>query len=407
MRPHPAMDQELVDRLRVQLVQPEPEPPPPPPPAPPPTGVSARAKRIVKGAIRRGIAWYVDPVTQQTADRSADRVEQQVLPKLEEIERLLERDDEKDLYALAINFELLKGELRAIRRTIEELGWAIAPDAGLDGAGTRLSEFRSRINTLERRARAAPASATPAAPAKQEPEAPVPAPAPGSSGFDYVGFERRFRGDPSAVLATMKERYLDLLRENSPVLDVGCGRGELLAALRDEGVPATGVDLDSGMVAEAAELGLDVHEGDAVAFLRSQPDATLGSIISTQVVEHLELEPLLELLELSAAKLRPGGVFIAETPNPGALFVLGNSYAMDPTHVRPLHPALMAFLCEGAGFQQVEIRFFAPAEGYHLPLIDDPGAPEWVSKINQAFHRLNDTIFGPQDYAVVASTAPR
>ncbi|MCU1447925.1 MAG: class SAM-dependent methyltransferase [Acidimicrobiales bacterium] len=404
MRPHPALDEEMVERLREQLGEPA-TPPPLPPPSetpPPPTGPTAQAKRIVKGAIRRGIAWYVDPVTQQTADRTADRVEQRVLPKLDELERLLERDDDPDVQSLAVNFELLKGEVRALRRTVEQLGWAIAPDAGLDGAGDRLSEFRARISAVERRARAAPSGEAPAAAPKESTPA---ATTPSSGGFDYVGFERRFRGDPALVLETMKERYLDVLRNNAPVLDVGCGRGELLAVLRDEGIPGVGVDLDSGMVAEAAELGLDVHEGDAVAFLRAQPEGSYGSIISTQVVEHLELEALLQLLELSAARLRPGGVFIAETPNPGALFVLGNSYAMDPTHVRPLHPALMAFLCEGAGFQHIEIRFFAPAEGYHLPLIDDPDAPEWASKINQAFIRLNDTIFGPQDYAVVAATA--
>jgi len=143
-----------------------------------------------------------------------------------------------------------------------------------------------------------------------------------------------------------------------------------------------------------------------VAFLRSRPEGSLGAIISTQVVEHLELDDLIELLELSVTRLRPGGVFIAETPNPGALFVLGNSYAMDPTHVRPLHPALLSFLCEGAGFRHIEVRFFAPAEEYHLPLIDDPEAPGWVEQINQAFSRLNDTIFGPQDYAIAGTTAP-
>ena len=404
MRPHPAMDDELVSRLREQLGQPAPAPAPPAPSPAVPTGPSARAKGIVKGVIRRGIAWYVDPVTQRTADSTADRVEQKVIPKLDEIERLLERDDERDAQALAVNFELLKGEVRALRRVIEDLGWAIAPDAGIDGASDRLGEFRARVSTLERRARAIASGAAHASQPEQPDAAPPPA---ASSGFDYVGFERRFRGDPALVLETMKERYLDLLRGNAPVLDVGCGRGELLAVLRDEGVPAAGVDLDAGMVAEAVELDLDVHQDDAVAFLRAQPEGAFGSIISTQLEEHLELDSLLQLIELAATQLRPGGVFIAETPNPGALFVLGNSYVMDPTHVRPLHPALMAFLCEGGGFQRVEVRFFAPADGYHLPLIDDPQAPEWTSKINQAFTQLNDTIFGPQDYAVVASTPTR
>ena len=46
----------------------------------------------------------------------------------------------------------------------------------------------------------------------------------------------------------------------------------------------------------------------------------------------------------------------AETPNPASLVVLGNSYVLDPTHVRPLHPSLMVFLCEGAGFRDDKKR---------------------------------------------------
>jgi hypothetical protein len=115
---------------------------------------------------------------------------------------------------------------------------------------------------------------------------------------------------------------------------------------------------------------------------------------------------LLELIDLSRSKLRPGGIFIAETPNPASLIVLGNSYVLDPTHVRPLHPSLLAFLCESAGFREVHIEFHAPAEGYHVPLVDDPEAPPWAATVNAAFTKLNDVLFGPQEYAVIATTPP-
>ena len=82
---------------------------------------------------------------------------------------------------------------------------------------------------------------------------------------------------------------------------------------------------------------------------RRLPEQSLGSIISVHVVEHLPLATLVELLELAATRLRPGGIFVAETPNPASLIVLGNSYILDPTHVWPLHPSLLTFLCERAG----------------------------------------------------------
>jgi SAM-dependent methyltransferase len=187
---------------------------------------------------------------------------------------------------------------------------------------------------------------------------------------------------------------------------VGCGRGELLAVLAQAGVEGVGVDNDPAMVAEAADRGVTVQLGDAVAYLRGQPEGSLGAVVAIQVLEHLPLGAVLELIDLAWSRLRPGGVFVAETPNPASLVVLGNSYILDPTHVRPLHPALAAFLCESAGFRDVRLEFWAPAEGYHLAPIDAPDAPAWVGQLNAAFARLNDVLFGPQDYAVVATTAP-
>jgi SAM-dependent methyltransferase len=224
--------------------------------------------------------------------------------------------------------------------------------------------------------------------------------------FDYVGFERRFRGDPEAVAAALAERYLDLLVANPPVVDIGCGRAELVEMLTRRDVEAIGVDTDPSMVAEARDRGLDVRQVDGNSFLRGREPGSLGAIIATHLVEHLEFADLVELLELAATRLRPGGVLIAETPNPTSLVVLGNSFILDPTHLRPLHPSLLTFLCEGAGFRDVRLRFHAPASDYHLPMIDEPDAPPWTKRINEAFAKLNQVLFGPQEYALIATAAP-
>jgi SAM-dependent methyltransferase len=172
-------------------------------------------------------------------------------------------------------------------------------------------------------------------------------------------------------------------------------------------VQAEGVDPDAGMVAEAQGHGRAVHLGDGLAYLRDLPANELGAVISVHVVEHLPLPVLVELLELSAARLRPGGVFVAETPNPMSLIVLGNSYILDPTHVWPLHPSLLTFLAERAGFRDVSLQFYAPAEAYRLPAIDaGPDGPPWVAELNASIERLNEVLFGPQEYALIARTPP-
>ncbi|HEX6539137.1 MAG TPA: class I SAM-dependent methyltransferase [Candidatus Dormibacteraeota bacterium] len=355
-----------------------------------PAGV---AKKQLKRVIRRGIAWYVDGAAQAAAERAARDLEA----------KLPERESERLVQALTINQELMKAELRSVLDELNDLADAIAPTAGLSGARVRMAELRERINDLDRRTRriteAAPGPA-PGTGATVDTAAPA-APA-GSSGFDYLGFERRFRGDSETIVAAQRERYLSVLRDHAPVLDAGCGRGEFVGALGAEGIEAEGVDLDADAVAEAVSRGRAVRLADAVATLRAAPAHHYGGVVSFQVLEHLQLEPLLEMIELSAARLKPGGVFIAETPNPASLIVLGNSYILDPTHVRPLHPLLLIFLCERAGFRDVEVRFFEPASAYQLPLLPDDGLPEWATNINVALTRLNDVLFGPQDYAVIA-----
>lgn len=320
--------------------------------------------------------------------------------------RLGRREVRGSVNSNRINLELLKGEVRAGERKLDELGMAFAPGAGLSGAAARFAELREAVNGLERRLRNLSSSAPASDSDEPEPAAPRADDAPTSTLFNYVGFERRFRGDPEEILANLESRYGDLLMHHQPIVDVGCGRAELLEKLASHGAEVIGVEPDPGMVAEGRARGVTVHEAYASDYLRSVPDHSLGSIFSAHVAEHLQLDVLIELLELSIRKLKPGGVFVAETPNPESLIVLGNSYILDPTHVWPLHPSLLTFLCESAGFRGVKLEFFAPAEGYHLAPVSSETDPELAEGINDALGRLNKVLFGPQEYAVIATTPP-
>ena len=72
----------------------------------------------------------------------------------------------------------------------------------------------------------------------------------------------------------------------SRVLDVGCGDGELMAALRDEKqVDARGLELDSGDVAGAVARGLSVVQGDADTDLADYPDDSFDYAILSQTLQ--------------------------------------------------------------------------------------------------------------------------
>jgi 2-polyprenyl-3-methyl-5-hydroxy-6-metoxy-1,4-benzoquinol methylase len=225
--------------------------------------------------------------------------------------------------------------------------------------------------------------------------------------FDYLGFERRFRGSVEDVTRVLIERYADELESRGPVLDLGCGRGELLAELSRRGVEVVGVEPHEPTAKEARAKGLTVHVTTASEFLKKQPAGSFGAIVTLQVVEHLIVDDLIEMLELSAQALRPGGVFVAETPNPLTILTLHESYLLDPTHIQPVHPALLTFLTERAGFPRSEVRYHAPASTLWFDHVAADGDPQLAERLNQIIDRLNHQLYGPQDYAVWAYTPER
>jgi len=170
----------------------------------------------------------------------------------------------------------------------------------------------------------------------------------------YRGFEDLFRG-PEEMIRERQGAYLELVTGFAPVLDAGCGRGEFLDLLKEKGVEHRGIDLDPEMVARCREKGHDVvEEGDLLELLESLDADALGAVFSAQVIEHLDPSQLQRLLELSLARLRPGGLFIAETVNPHSAAAL-KAFWVDPSHRQPLFPETMLALCQLAGFAAADV----------------------------------------------------
>jgi SAM-dependent methyltransferase len=224
--------------------------------------------------------------------------------------------------------------------------------------------------------------------------------------FDYAGFEDRFRGDEEDIRDRQRQ-YLAVFEGQQDVLDVGCGRGEFLELCRSAGIGARGVELDLDMVLLCREKGLDVIHGEVFAYLATLPDESLGGVFSAQVIEHLPPAAVVELVRLCHRKLRMGARAIFETPNPGCLAVFARSFYIDPTHIRPIHSDGMKFVLESLGFDPVAIQYSMPVEtSARISLLPENGV-EAVREFNRGVERLNDLIFGFQDYAVIGTKARR
>jgi 2-polyprenyl-3-methyl-5-hydroxy-6-metoxy-1,4-benzoquinol methylase len=179
--------------------------------------------------------------------------------------------------------------------------------------------------------------------------------------FDYFMFEQRFRGDMTEI-KQRQESYVDFFRGRRNVVDLGCGRGEFVELLSEQGIPATGIDMNEEMIESCQARGLKVVLAGLFEYLESRPDRSIGGIFSAQVVEHLSSNQIMRLVELCGTKLEAGGIVVVETINANCLYALGNFY-LDPTHVKPVPCNLLQFMFEQAGFEIRETRFSGPVAG--------------------------------------------
>jgi 2-polyprenyl-3-methyl-5-hydroxy-6-metoxy-1,4-benzoquinol methylase len=174
----------------------------------------------------------------------------------------------------------------------------------------------------------------------------------------YPALEEAFRGSPEDIRQRLAPYTEDLLAIPAlgAVLDVGCGRGEFLKVLTDAGIDAYGVDLIEGNIDQCRAIGLRAEPGDALLHLAKVASGSLRAVTAIHVIEHLPFTEQIELIDRSLAALAPGGLLLLETPNPENLVVASSTFYLDPTHQRPVPPALLEFLVGARGFGAVEVR---------------------------------------------------
>jgi 2-polyprenyl-3-methyl-5-hydroxy-6-metoxy-1,4-benzoquinol methylase len=180
----------------------------------------------------------------------------------------------------------------------------------------------------------------------------------------YLAFENSFRGSREDVLKRLPV-YLEYLPSSSKkpdILDLGCGRGEWLEFLVQQKYHPKGVDLNRTMVQVCEDRGLEVCHADGLSHLRSLGDKTMDVLTSFHLIEHLSLNVLLALFGEAFRVVREGGMIIFETPNPENLSVGSFTFHFDPTHRKPIPPALAIFYAENFGFRKATVLRHPPRQ---------------------------------------------
>ncbi len=268
------------------------------------------------------------------------------------------------------------GEYRAsLDQAVNEVQQKLWRD--LDGIKT---EYERVIHTELRMVRQKTAGPLP-----RVPHTPLP---PAETEFDYQKFADKFRG-PEEYVRRNHAWYLSHFEGCGNVLDIGCGRGEMLKDLGARGIPARGIDLSAESVAYCRSQGLEAEQADLFAYLPPLQDGELDGIFCSQVVEHLPPLRLAEMIRLCGEKVKPGGVMAIETPNPECLAIFATHFYLDPTHHKPVPPALLSFYLEEAGFGRIEVHPLSPAA-------------ESIPELRELPEGVVRKLFGGMDYAIVA-----
>ena len=208
----------------------------------------------------------------------------------------------------------------------------------------------------------------------------------------YRAFEDKHRGSHETIKQRLQV-YLPFilplldLYEDCRALDVGCGRGEWLETLVENGFNATGVDLDDGMLEACKARQLPAEKADALSYLRAMPSESLSVLTGFHIVEHIPFDDLKALVLEANRVLKSGGLLILETPNAENLIVGTQNFYLDPTHEKPIPHMLLEFLVSFSGFSRSKL----------LRLQENPALADSPSA------GLMDVIGGTSpDYAIVA-----
>lgn len=279
-----------------------------------------------------------------------------------------------------------RARLRALAKGSEAAAWASrarrlpAPVRNLARPGVRqLRAFRSR--------------SAPDQPSKPN-ESHVRHPRPGPVDMDrfFAEFSDEFRGTVDTITQRLhvyvpQIKALTPVKEGARVIDLGCGRGELLQVLKTAGVAAVGVDTNAAAVGRAVAKGMDADVADGLAYLKAQASGTLGAVTGIHIVEHLTLEERLAIFSECYRALAPGGAVIFETPNPQSAQVGAYTFWLDPSHLQPVPPQLLDFSLRFCGFQTETL--------YLQPLKPD------AKPRGRYLREVHASMYGFADYAVI------
>ena len=185
------------------------------------------------------------------------------------------------------------------------------------------------------------------------------------------------------------------------VLDVGCGQGELLQWLSEQGFEATGIEPADDAAAIARERGLDARTATLEEVLADAPPAPYDAALLLNVLEHVPDAPA--MLRGIASLLGPAGLLYVRVPNDftplqeAAREHLGKDpwWVAVPDHVNYFTVDSLCDLARQVGYEPVDVQADFPMELFLLMGEDYVGNPEVGRACHERRRRAELAMPGP------------
>ncbi len=178
----------------------------------------------------------------------------------------------------------------------------------------------------------------------------------------YLDFENNFRGSRNQIRDILSNydgliQYVLDTDDHPRLLDIGSGRGEWLQKCSDLGFESIGIEINSDMAEFCENIGLNILRGDAISLLKDIPDNSFSLISAFHIIEHIDFDSINTLCIECKRILKDNGLLILETPSIDNLSISSRFFHIDPTHINPINPDLLAFTLGRIGYNMVRIFY--------------------------------------------------
>ena len=179
--------------------------------------------------------------------------------------------------------------------------------------------------------------------------------------YDYSVYYRRFHDDSEAHAVQMSEWLWSYLKADmpnevsTPVLDVGCGFGFALRAMRTAGYTnVQGIEVSEQQAVVARKAGFDVPVVEDSRCYLQQHSSRFGVVLLLDVLEHIPVSAQIELVRAIKEALQPGGRLIVTVPNANSPLAARWRYN-DHTHSSSFTEHSLFFVLSNAGFGEIKM----------------------------------------------------